>query len=114
MFQTFPVVHVFFLFQLFTKDGRFKTRYGAVGAKHKQFRKPSGVCFDTNNRLYVADVMNKRIHVLDAQFKWLAYIVVPKACGKFHPMPDMLAVTPAGDLLLANSDGFIKILKLTY
>ena len=57
---------------------------------------------------------NRRIHVLDPDFKWLAYVSIPKSCGKFSPMPDMLAVTTAGDLLLANTEGWVKILKLSF
>ena len=102
------------MLQLFAKNGRFKTRYGAWGAKHKQIRKPGGICFDRENRLYVADIQNRRIHVLDPDFKWLAYVSIPKSCGKFSPMPDMLAVTTAGDLLLANTEGWVKILKLSF
>ena len=77
-------------------------------------RKPGGVAIDDQDRIYVIDTLNARVHVLTPDGKLLCHVMLRGACGKFVPPPDMCAITRQGDLLLANEDGWIKILKLTF
>ena len=99
---------------MYRGNGRFKFRYGVFGTKVGQMRKPGGVCYDRAGRLYVTDVLNHRVHVLDGDGKLVRMIAVKKVCGKFLPPPDMCAITAQGDLLLANEEGFVKILRISF
>ena len=109
------IIYYYIVLQAYDKTGRFKFKYGSFGTKPQQLRKPGGVAFDEHDRIYVTDTMNWRVHVLSPDGKLLCHVMMRKSCGKMAgPPPDMCAVTRQGDLLLANEDGWVKILKLTF
>ena len=52
--------------QRFSPEGEFVAAYGVSGRSHGEFRRPSGVAVDEQDRLYVSDWGNERVQVLDS------------------------------------------------
>src|SRR5262249_3898078 len=50
----------------FDKDGRFIRQWGSTGSENGQFNGVKAVTVDPQDNIYVADIGNKRIKVLDA------------------------------------------------
>lgn len=52
---------------VFTYDGHFFYRFGQIGAAPGEFNRPSGMWVEPGNRLYVADINNKRVQLFEIQ-----------------------------------------------
>lgn len=52
---------------VFTYDGHFLYRFGRIGAAPGEFNRPSGMWVESGNRLYVADMNNKRVQLFEIQ-----------------------------------------------
>jgi DNA-binding beta-propeller fold protein YncE len=55
----------------FTKDGEYITHWGKKGTADGEFNLVHDLCFDTEERLYVADRTNQRIQIFDKSGKFL-------------------------------------------
>ena len=72
---------------MFDAGGRFRWRYGSWGTHARQLRKPGGVCVDTSGRVYVADVLDARVHVVGADGKLIGHVPY-SVCGGFFYVKD--------------------------
>ncbi len=53
--------------QKFTAEGQFLTSVGSEGNGFLQFNYPCGITFNaTNDKVYVADVFNRRVQILNS------------------------------------------------
>lgn len=50
---------------VFTLDGVFEGSFGGAGSAHGRFRRPTGLDFDAQGRLYVTDTGNERVEVFN-------------------------------------------------
>ena len=55
----------------FNKDGEYLTHWGRKGTGDGEFNLVHDVCLDAQERVYVADRLNNRIQIFDAQGKFL-------------------------------------------
>src|SRR5436190_13007738 len=63
----------------FSPDGQVLSVWGSAGNADGQFNDPTSVAVDpTTNKVYVADPINKRIQLFDANGKFLAKWLVPE------------------------------------
>ena len=92
------------------KNGQFLFKYGHFGRGQKQLIKPEGICFDREGRLFICDIGNSRIHVVSPEGKLIGHIL-PKHFKKFEPCPNLITYRKDGCLVLANKEGWIKVLK---
>jgi hypothetical protein len=52
---------------VFSYEGHFLYRFGRIGAASGEFNRPSGMCVESGNLLYVADIQNKRVQMFQIQ-----------------------------------------------
>jgi DNA-binding beta-propeller fold protein YncE len=52
---------------VFTYAGHFLYRFGGIGTASGEFSRPSGMWVESGNRLYVADMNNKRVQLFEIQ-----------------------------------------------
>lgn len=68
----------------FDENGEFIKVLGARGSEAGQFYRPHGIVFDANNNMYITDMRNSRVQVLDKEFnlvtQWGSY---GNGSGKF-------------------------------
>ena len=55
----------------FSSDGKFLKKIGREGSGSREFKMPTGICIDKNDRIYMSDVGNRRISVFDSSGKFL-------------------------------------------
>lgn len=55
----------------FNRDGEYITHWGKKGTADGEFNLVHDVCFDSEERLYVADRLNQRIQIFDTNGKFL-------------------------------------------
>lgn len=55
----------------FTKDGEYVTHWGKKGTADGEFNLVHDLCFDSEERLYVADRTNQRVQIFDKTGKFL-------------------------------------------
>ncbi|XP_013404133.1 tripartite motif-containing protein 3-like [Lingula anatina] len=73
-----------------------------------QLRKPCGVCTDSNGHIFIAEWGKRRIVALSPQGYFIRYIAT-KADGLNSPIA--LAINPAGQLVVAEEWGRVKIFQ---
>jgi DNA-binding beta-propeller fold protein YncE len=68
----------------FDENGEFIKVLGARGSEAGQFYRPHGIVFDANNNMYITDMRNSKVQVLDKEFnsvtQWGSY---GNGSGKF-------------------------------
>lgn len=67
--------------QIFNPDGSYYGGFGGYGSGNYQFIAPSGIGFDRNGYLYVADRENHRVQIYDRQFAYVATLGVTGESG---------------------------------
>ena len=98
----------------FSLEGNFKFQFGRFGNGKLQLKKPEGVCCDKEGRIYITDVMNRRIQILNQRGRHITYVKVHQVCGQFEPFPTMLGMTADDRLVLMNDDGCVKVLSIQF
>lgn len=78
---------------IFEADGTFRGSFGREGQGPGEFRDPSDLAFLPDGRILVGDGGNRRVHIFDAQGKFL----------KMFPIPDQ----PVGRMLVKDNEHFI-------
>lgn len=67
--------------------------YGSHGSGPSQFQSPHGICY-ANNRVYVCDYINKRLHELKSwNLEFVKFIPVDYSPWKIKQMNNLVAVT---------------------
>jgi len=93
----------------FSPDGQILASWGRKGNGDGQFDDPTSVAVDpTTNKVYVADPINKRVQVFDANGKFLTKWLVPE-WGRAAGFED-LAIDSKTNRLYASSVGMDAVL----
>lgn len=59
-----------FLFQMFSNDGQFKSRFGVRGRTPGQLQRPTGVAVHPNGDIIIADYDNKWVSIFSSEGKF--------------------------------------------
>jgi sugar lactone lactonase YvrE len=85
-------------------DGNVLTFWGSKGNGDGQFDDPTSVAIDpTGNKVYVADPINKRIQVFDANGKFLSKWAIPE-WGRPHGFEDLVIDTRIARLYASSAN----------
>jgi len=62
---------MYFVFQIFSNDGQFKSRFGIRGRSPGQLQRPTGVAVHPSGDIIIADYDNKWVSIFssDGKFK---------------------------------------------
>lgn len=92
---------------IFDSNGQIIKVFGGPGYDPGQFNKPSGICFDRDFNLLIADEGNNRIQMFTAQGEFIGVVT------KDVHVPKGISVNVHDDLVIATGDpyNFLKILK---
>jgi DNA-binding beta-propeller fold protein YncE len=93
----------------FSSDGQVLASWGSKGNGDGQFDDPTSVAVDTrNNKVYVADPINRRIQIFDSDGKFLTKWPIPQ-WGRIHGFED-LAIDSKRNRLYASSANLDSVL----
>ena len=88
----------------FSSDGQLLTTWGSKGKGDAQFDDPTSVTVDTtNNKVYVADPINRGIQVFDSNGKFLAKWSVPE-WGRPYGFEDLAVDARTGRLYASSAN----------
>jgi DNA-binding beta-propeller fold protein YncE len=88
----------------FSPDGRVLSVWGSKGSSDGQFDDPTSVAVDPKtNKVYVADPLNRRIQVFDAEGKFLSKWPVAE-WGKPHGFEDLAVDAKTGRLYASSAN----------
>ena len=91
--------------QIFNPDGSYYGGFGGYGSGNYQFDVPTGIAFDRNGNLYVADRNNHRVQIYDRQFAYVATLGVTETPGSDNAhfdKPFDVAVDKDGTIYVAD------------
>ncbi|MFN4294885.1 MAG: PKD domain-containing protein, partial [Thermoflexales bacterium] len=91
--------------QIFNPDGSYYGGFGGHGSGNYQFDVPTGLGFDRNGYLYVADRENHRVQIYDRQFAYVATLGVtgtPGSDNAHFNRPFDVAVDKDGTIYVAD------------
>ena len=96
---------------VFSSDGtHFKRSFGRQGREQGEFERPTGISFDNNGNIIVADCNNKRIHVFSGYGEFLSKFGEEGSLDHQFMNPQGLSVTNNGDIIVADvGNQLIKI-----
>ncbi len=86
---------------VYDKLGQFKRQFGSKGNGPGQFDEPVSLALSPDGKVYVADLRNKRIQLLDKQGAYLGEIAVP-TWKEVAPAEPYLAFNAQGDLFATD------------
>jgi DNA-binding beta-propeller fold protein YncE len=87
---------------IFSKDGKFLSRWGEYGTGDGQLKRPSGIAFDADENLFVVDTMNHRIQKFTKEGRYLSsWGSFGTGEGEFN-MPWGIAVDDDGDVYVSD------------
>jgi len=93
----------------FSSDGQVLRTWGSKGNGNGQFDDPTSVAVDaTNNKVYVADPINRRIQIFDSDGKFLTKWSIAQ-WGRTHGFED-LAIDSKSNRLYASSANMDSVL----
>jgi len=90
--------------EVFDLDGGAWTRaIGARGSDAGEFGIPLGLASDGGREVYVVDMLNARVQVLDAEGRWLRHVGGPGTRIGTFGRPKDVALTPDGFVLVTDA-----------
>lgn len=75
----------FYVLQIFSNDGQFKSRFGVRGRTPGQLQRPTGVAVHPNGDIIIADYDNKWVSIFSSEGKFKvrwAVICLLSVCGR--------------------------------
>lgn len=91
--------------QIFNPDGSFYGAFGGYGSGNYQFKAPSGLAFDAQGNLYVADSDNHRVQIYDRHLAYTATLGITGSPGSDNAQfnfPFDVAVDRNGNIYVAD------------
>jgi sugar lactone lactonase YvrE len=92
--------------QRFTRDGKFLCSWGKTGSRPAMLSRPSGIDVDNNGLVYVADALNHRVQVFNADGSRLVRVIgkYGEEAGEFNHPFDVF-IGPGGNLFVIEFGG---------
>jgi PKD repeat protein/sugar lactone lactonase YvrE len=93
--------------QIFNPDGSYYGGFGGYGSDNYRFIDPSGLTFDQNGNLYIADTGNHRVQIYNNQFVHVATLGETGVSGSDNAHfnnPNDVAVDKDGYIYVADAD----------
>ncbi|MDW8395821.1 MAG: PKD domain-containing protein [Anaerolineae bacterium] len=91
--------------QIFNPDGSFYGAFGGYGSGSYQFIAPTGLAFDAQGNLYVADSENHRVQIYDRHLAYVATLGITGTAGSGNNQfnrPYDVAVDRDGNIYVAD------------
>ncbi|XP_022790697.1 E3 ubiquitin-protein ligase TRIM71-like isoform X1 [Stylophora pistillata] len=96
--------------QVFTCDGTHLRSFGAKGASHGEFKFPTGIIFDKNGNIIVADNGNHRVQMFSDQGEYLSQFGVKGSL--IHQLNNPLGLSLENDGSIIVTDNTNKLVKI--
>ncbi len=86
------------------KDGNVTISVGSPGQTSLQFNSPFGMCVNPlNGRLYIADMQNNRIQVLNSDLTFHSFIFGSEDNKRAIQLPTDIAFDPSGNMFITDN-----------
>ena len=93
---------MYFVFQIFSNDGQFKSRFGIRGRSPGQLQRPTGVAVHPSGDIIIADYDNKWVSIFSSDGKFKVRLTTTDPFPSPGDLPDP-GIKPISPVLQAAS-----------